>query len=219
MSIISICTSKGGAGKTTVAEIILGSMVEAGFKAAAIDADYNHTLHDWVTNFSKYEIEAHRELDETKMVALAQELEARNDLVVIDTAGAAGQATVFAIGCADLVLIPVQLSSADVVEAIKTDRLAKSASQMIGRDIPVRVVLTDYKPHTNIAEHIETQVSKAGLIFLPTKLNHLVAFKEMTFTGKVPDTNPAMSLCAFFMDDLRREGMLPTTPATERLSA
>jgi cellulose biosynthesis protein BcsQ len=42
-----------------------------------------------------------------------------HDLVVIDTAGAASQATIFAIGCADLVLVPIAPSSADIVEAIK----------------------------------------------------------------------------------------------------
>ena len=42
---------------------------------------------------------------------------------MIDTAGAATQATVFAIGCADLVLVPCQTSSADIVEAIKTMKI------------------------------------------------------------------------------------------------
>ena len=97
MSIIAICTSKGGAGKTTLAEIILGCVVEAGFKAAAIDADFNHTLHDWITQFSTYEIDVRHELDETKLVDLAGELEDKHDLVVIDTAGASSQASLFAI--------------------------------------------------------------------------------------------------------------------------
>ena len=209
MSIIAICTSKGGAGKTTLAEIILGCVVEAGFKAAAIDADFNHTLHDWITQFSTYEIDVRHELDETKLVDLAGELEAKHDLVVIDTAGASSQASLFAIGCADLVLVPVQLSSADVVEAIKTVRLASSASKMIGRDIPVRVVLMNYKAETNIADRIKHELAQYGLTFLDTKIRNLVAFQEMSFTGKVPDVDPAQTICALFIDELAREGGLP----------
>lgn len=209
MSIISICTSKGGAGKTTIAELILGSVAERGYKVAAIDADYNHTLTDWVTNFSSYNIDARTELDETKLVGLAEELEAANDLVVVDTAGAATQATVFAIGCADLVLIPVQLSSADVVEAIKTAKLVTSAATMMRRDIPHRIVFTDYQPYTNIAEYIEEEIDKYGLPALRSKLKRLVAFKEMTFTGQVPQQNPARTQTTFLIDELVELGALP----------
>jgi chromosome partitioning protein len=48
MSIITIATSKGGAGKTTLAQIISGAACERGLSVAAIDADYNHSLSDWV---------------------------------------------------------------------------------------------------------------------------------------------------------------------------
>ncbi|MEQ8694448.1 MAG: ParA family protein [Gammaproteobacteria bacterium] len=209
MSVISVCTSKGGAGKTTLAEIILGTITERGFKTAAIDVDLNHTLSDWVSNFSSYPIAAHVEVDETKIVPLAEQLERDNDLVVIDTAGAAMQGTVFAIGCADLVLIPVQLSSADVIEAIKTAKLVQSASQMTRREIPHRVVFTDYQSDTNIAAHIEKEIEKCALPALRTKLKRLVAFKEMTFTGKVPAADPARELCTSLIDELVELGALP----------
>ena len=120
VSVIAVASSKGGAGKTTVAEVLLGALAERGATVAAIDADFNQTLSKWVQTFSSYPITATVEIDETKIVPLAGELADRHDVVVIDTAGAATQATVFAIGCADLVIVPVQLSSSDVVEAIKT---------------------------------------------------------------------------------------------------
>ena len=44
MSVITIATTKGGAGKTSLARLILGRSALSGFKAAAIDADLNHTL-------------------------------------------------------------------------------------------------------------------------------------------------------------------------------
>ena len=131
--IIALAQSKGGSGKTTVAQVILGSVADRGHSVAAIDSDFNSTLYNWIENFSKYPIEGHAELDETKIVPLAGELEEKHDLVVIDTAGAATQATVFAIGCADIVLIPIQLSSSDIIEAIKTNRLVQSAGKMMKR--------------------------------------------------------------------------------------
>ena len=209
MSIITVATSKGGGGKTTVAQVLLGSLARAGHKVAAFDADYNHTLANWVEVFAPDPIECRAELDETKLVSLAGELEEGHDLVVIDTAGAAAQLTVFAIGCSDLVIIPIQASSSDVVEAIKTINLVKSASEMVRRAITARVLFTDYQPHTNICAHTEREVGKYGLPMLRSRLNRLVAFKEMTFTGEVPAGGTAGAQVRALLDELKELDVLP----------
>jgi len=209
MSIITIATSKGGAGKTTLAQLVTGTIAARGHSVAAIDADYNHSLADWVKTFGRYPISIERELDETKIIPLAERLSDAHDLLVIDTAGAAMQATVFAIGCADLVLIPCQLSSADVVEAAKTKQLIDSAAAMTRQSITARVVLTDYQPKTVIAGHVERELESCGLEVLPTRLNRLVAFKEMTFTGEVPLSGSAGDQVAAMLDDVAALGALP----------
>ena len=216
MSIITIATSKGGAGKTTLAEILCGAACSEGLRVGAIDADYNHSLSDWVKTFSVYPIDIHHELDEGAIVPLADRLEQASDLVVIDTAGAAMQATVFSIGCADLVLIPVQLSSADVVEAVKTMRLVESASAMTKRDIPARIVLTDYQPATNIAAHTESELARSDVPVLQTKLKRLVGFKEMTFSGEVPMIGAAGEVVRWLVSDLADLGVWPTGQAQDK---
>lgn len=209
MSIITIATSKGGAGKTTLAQLIGGTIAEQGYKVAVIDADYNHSLSDWVRTFEHYPITVEAELDETKIIPLAERLSETHDLVVIDTAGAATQATVFAIGSADLVLIPCQLSSADIVEASKTNQLIASAAAMTRQDILARVVLTDYQPKTIIAGHVESELEACHLTVLPTRLHRLVAFKEMTFSGKVPQHGLAGELVTSLIRDLVELKVLP----------
>jgi chromosome partitioning protein len=210
LSIITIATSKGGAGKTTVARLILGRMALAGLKAGAIDADFNHTLTDWVATAAKHPIDVRHELDEAKIVPLVVELHESHDVVVIDTAGAATQATIFAIGSADLVLVPVQTSSADIVEAIKTFNLIKSASAMLKRDVLARVVLTGVQPGTNIAEHIERELDKAKLPVMQAKLHRLVAFQEMSFTGIVPTTGVAGQQSTALLEEIATLGALPS---------
>jgi len=186
VSIIAVVSSKGGAGKTTIARLLLGYAAQHGLKVAALDADLNHSLADWVSTLSKYPIKVRAEVDETKIVPTVTELQGACDFIVIDTAGAATQATVFAIGCADLVLVPLKLSSSDVTEAIKTMNLVKSAAMMMGREIVARVVLTGFKPRTTIAAHVEREIANAKLLDLKTRLHDLVAFEEMTFSGVVP---------------------------------
>jgi chromosome partitioning protein len=209
LSIITIATTKGGAGKTTLARLILGRLSLVGFKTAAIDVDFNHTLTDWISTVAKHPITVHHELDETKIVPLVSELHEQHDVVVIDTAGAASQATIFAIGCADLVLVPIQPSSADIVEAIKTINLIKSASLMMKRQILARVVLTGMQPGTNIAEHIEKEVAKAKLPVMKAKLHRLVAFQEMSFTGIAPTSGVAGHQCTAFLEEITDLGALP----------
>ena len=209
MSIITIASSKGGAGKTTIARLILGRLSLGGLRTAAVDADFNHTLTDWVRTASKHAISVENELDETQIVPLVTRLHDAHDVVVIDTAGAATQATIFAIGCADLVLVPVQTSSADIVEAIKTMNLIKSASLMMKREVTARVILTGYQPGTNISAHIEGEVSKAKLPAMQTKLHRLVAFQEMSFTGLVPTTGLAGLQCTNLLDEIEALGALP----------
>ena len=209
MSIITIATTKGGAGKTTLARLILSSSAlsglgvgASGLRVAAIDSDFNHTLTDWITTAAKSPITVRHELDETKIVPLVAELHDAHDVVVIDTAGAASQATIFAIGCADVVLVPIAPSAADIVEAIKTMNLIRSASQMMRREIVARVVLTAVQPGTNIAEHVEKEVAKAGLPILRTRLHRLVAFQEMSFTGIPPTSGPAGVQASSFLEDI-----------------
>jgi chromosome partitioning protein len=209
LSIITIATTKGGAGKTTLARLILGRMALAGFKTAAVDADFNHTLTDWVSTAAKHPITIRHELDETNIVPLVSALHDQNDVVVVDTAGAASQATIFAIGCADLVLVPIQPSSADIVEAIKTINLIKSAALMMKREVLARVVLTGIQPGTNIAEHIEKEVTKANLPVLATKLHRLVAFQEMSFTGIAPISGIAGTQSTAFLEEITHLGALP----------
>ncbi len=209
MSIITIATSKGGAGKTTIARLILGRLALDGLPVAAVDADLNHTLTDWVRAASKHPIAIEHELDETRIVPLVESLHEAHDVVVIDTAGAATQATIFAIGCADLVLVPCQTSSADIVEAIKTMNLIKSASLMMKRSVTARVVLTGYQPNTNISTHLEGEIAKANLPLMRTRLNRLVAFQEMSFTGIVPTSGIAGVQCVNFIDEIASLGGIP----------
>lgn len=209
MSIITIATSKGGAGKTTVAALLAGHVAARGYRVAAIDADYNHSLSDWVRTFGRYPITIEHEVDETKIIPLAEQLAETHDLLLIDTAGAATQATVFAIGCADMVLIPCQLSSSDVVEAAKTRHLVESAAKLTRQVIPARAIFTDYQPGTVIADHVARELESCHVPTLSTKLHRLVAFKEMTFTGDVPSNGTAGTQITTLVDELTTLGALP----------
>lgn len=209
MSIITMATTKGGAGKTTVAQMIIGTVHQLGYSIGVIDCDANCSLSNWLNEISDMAVDVQKVHDESKIVSEARKMNRKHDLVIIDTAGAQSQATLFAIGCADLVLIPVQLSNSDVIEAIKTHNLVLSAGELAGREIPHRVVYTDYTPKTNIAKEVRKKIRKNGLVAMDTRLHHLVAFKELTFTGKIPKKGTAGAQGQLLVQEVFQMGHLP----------
>jgi chromosome partitioning protein len=119
-----------------------------------------------------------------------RQLEAGHDLVVVDTAGTAAQATVFAIGAADLVLVPLKLSDGDVLEAVKTMALIKSTATMMRREIPARMVLTGFKPYALVSKHVVQEIERLGLQETRTRLHDLVGYIDMTHSGIIPIGSP-----------------------------
>jgi len=218
MSIITTATTKGGAGKTTVAQMILGAVHDLGYSIGVIDTDENQTLSNWLNTTSKMAIENRVVLEEARVVDEAKKLNRKHDLVIIDTPGAQSQATVFAIGCADLVIIPLQLSKADVVQAQKTFRLVQSTANITGREIPARLLFTDYTPKTKIAKKVRNRVQEYGLPVFRTRLHHLVAYKELTFSGKVPKKGTAGAQGQLLVQEIAQLGVLPFMQEFKRAS-
>jgi cellulose biosynthesis protein BcsQ len=210
MTIITICAIKGGAGRTTVAQVIAGTLSMRGLKVAAIDATSDQTLSCWVNDLSPYAIDvrdvlnSEHDVDESKIVGLALDLNAENDVVVIDTPGDDMDVQMNAVACAGLVLIPVQLSAADVVGAFNAADLIRHVEEQLNLNIPARVVFTGYMPDTEIANVAESRVNERRELFaLKPKLNHLKEFKEMTATGTVPHTEPAWTQCNRLLDEIQ----------------
>ena len=209
MSTITLATTKGGAGKTTTAQMIIGAIHRLGYTIGVIDCDENKTLSRWLNNTSKMAIETSVVLDESMVVKEIQKFQRKYDCVIVDTPAGYHQSTIFAMGCSDLVLIPLQLSYGDVTEADKTYRLVKSTGRMAGRKIRARLIYTDYVPKTKIAKKVRKAVDDLCLPALKTRLHHLVAFKDLTFTGDVPKKGTAGAQGQLLVQELHELGALP----------
>lgn len=208
MSTITLATTKGGAGKTTTAQMIIGAVHRLGYTIGVIDCDENKTLSRWINNTSKMAIETSVILDESLIVKEIHKFQRKYDCVIVDTPGGYSQSTIFAMGCSDLVLIPLQLSHADVVEAEKTYRLVKSTARMAEKKIKARLVYTDYVPKTKVAKKVRKAVDDLCLPALKTRLHHLVAFKDLTFTGHVPKKGTAGAQGQLLVQEMRDLGCM-----------
>ena len=124
MTVLTIASSKGGPGKTTVAEIIASSAA-GGLRLVVLDADPTQAFARWATNtYEGAPFETHAEPDETPLAHLIAQKADLADLVLVDTAGFGNRAASVAMTSADGVLIPAGAGEADITEAEKTIRLA-----------------------------------------------------------------------------------------------
>src|SRR3954451_3991764 len=186
MSVLTIASSKGGPGKTTFCQILAGRLAGT-LKLVALDADPTQALSRWAANaYEGPTFEMHSEPDESRLAHLIAEKAESADFVLVDTAGFGNRAASVAMTSADSVLVPTLSGEADITEAEKTIRLVEGLARAARREIPARVLLNRVK-RTQLARHAAREIEKAELPMLTATLSDLVAYGEMTFSGRIPD--------------------------------
>src|SRR5215472_2739997 len=156
--IIVAATAKGGAGKSTMVACLATYWQSAGRAVALIDADPNETLSRWHGKRGALSQATLRtEHNEHAIIPAIRDLARSHDVVLVDCAGFGNQCMVFAIGAADLVLIPVMSDEANVFEAVRTRRIVDSAAALVNRPIKAHSVLSRVK-RTAVADHARAQL-------------------------------------------------------------
>lgn len=207
MTIITVASSKGGPGKTTLAQIIIGGLAAEDVTVAALDADPTGGLSRWVSRI--YEgpaFASHHEPEEARLAHLIHRVAQQVDTVVIDTAGFGNRAATVAMTAADVVLIPMVPGEGDITEAARTIDLVAGVASAARREIPARVVLNRVRSTTALTKH--ALVEAAALPRLASSLSDLVAYGEMGFSGRMPSGKAGAETTAL-LAELRSLGWLP----------
>ncbi len=213
-TVLTVASTKGGAGKTTMVMALAGTLAAEGLRVAVVDADPNRAYASW--SEAAYEgaaVTVRAEADETRLATAIDELAPLVDLVLVDTAGFGNRAALLAIAAADAVLVPCTPSRADVEQAAKTLQLVEGAARAARRAIPARVVPSRLKQVTAVSRHALAELDAAGLPRTQAGLGDRVAFAEMTFSGRVPGGGEAGQEVAGLVAELRGLGWLPGPPS------
>ncbi|CAA7618289.1 putative ParA protein [Candidatus Terasakiella magnetica] len=184
--VVVIATGKGGAGKTTAAACLAVYWARRKRKVALVDADPNQTLARWHARGDVLkELPLTAEHSSDAVLPAIEALAAQGGVVVVDCAGFTSQAMLFAIGVADLVLIPAMTDEANIFEAARTMKLVQNAATLTRRQIEARVLLCRVK-RSAVATHAREQMSVLGLPVMMAQLGDRVAFQEASFFGTAP---------------------------------
>jgi chromosome partitioning protein len=129
MTVLTIASSKGGPGKTTVCQA-LGGTLASELRLVALDADPTQALARWAAGaYEGPSFKAIAEPDETRLAHLIAAQADEADLVLVDTAGFGNRAATVAMTSADTVIVPTLAGEADVTEAEKTVRLVEGLAR------------------------------------------------------------------------------------------
>jgi chromosome partitioning protein len=192
--VITLATSKGGVGKSSLGRSLAAHWFTVGHKPALIDADPQRTLanrYDPKGRMGGVPVVAE---PEERVGEVIEELRRQHAPVIVDTAGFRNRTTIGALVATDLAIIPLKSAIEDVDAAIATYELIREINETDerqGRPVKVAMVLTMTMRGTVIARHVRDQLTGAGYPLLKAEMLNRVAYPEAGIEGLSPSiTDP-----------------------------
>lgn len=207
--VISVVQEKGGAGKTTLLSALASLMVADGAKVVVIDTDPQRHLEAWAKKEQTPLDWLYEENDE-KLIPTVRALKKTDpayDAIFIDTAGFKSAMAMHAIAAANLVLIPSKANEADAKGAKRTWSHVQSVAETMEKPIPAYVVMMDVDANTNITQAIVDALDAENVPRLRAMCAHRTGFKEMTSTGRAPESGAKRS-AQTVLAEMQSRGML-----------
>jgi chromosome partitioning protein len=178
--VIAIAQRKGGAGKSTVAANLATALAESGHRVGLLDIDPQRSLARWdqQRGESKKARALHFEAPTGwRLPATLERLKREQDFLLLDTAPHDDTDARLAIRGADLVLVPLQPSAADLWSMDATLDLAKQERR------PVRLLLNRVPAAGKLREEIEGQLRDRRLPVLDAVLGNRTAYAQAFMAG------------------------------------
>ncbi len=205
--VITVGQQKGGAGKTTLAAHLAVALAERGWKVATIDIDPQGTLTHWygirVKNFGEEMAGlTFKTVSGWRIPSEVERLQKSHDIILIDSPPHTESDAKHAIAAADLVVVPVQPSPADVWATSAIVTLARQAK------VPVQLVLNRVPPQSKLAELIAKELPE----LTNTQMGNRVAYSGcfvhgMTAGEVVPRSKAAQEVDSLTTEVLHRLGL------------
>ena len=187
--VLTLATSKGGAGKSTLARNLAAHWTNIGMRVAIIDADPQGSIisrHNPEGPLKDLVVVAE---PEESVFALIEEYRPNFDYIIVDTGGFRNRTTIRALIATDLALIPLKPSADDVAGALETHNLINELNKTPERGgVPIkyRMILTMSQQGTIISKHVRSELEKLGYLLLKSEMYHRVAYPEAAISGLSP---------------------------------
>ena len=209
---IGVIQVKGGAGRSTLATNLAGALAKIG-RTVLIDADMPQgTSASWyaireqigrAAGQVETNLQADTAADHRDLIAKTERHAKTADFIVLDGPPRIAEMTRAILMLADLCLVPIGASVAEIWATADVLTLLEEARKV--RKIDARVVWTRHRAQTNLARSLSAQATaELGLQILKTPLALRVAYPEALGTGltvaELPDPNARAELAALIAE-------------------
>jgi len=201
VKIIGIVQVKGGAGRSTLATNLAGELSKQG-RTVLIDGDMPQgTSASWYAirqQIGKADnLKADTAKDHLELIEKVERYRQQADYIVLDGPPRIAEMSRATLVLADLCLMPVGASVAEIWATSDVLTLIEQAKQV--RPVDARMVWTRHRPFTNLAKELSAQAeSELGLPILKTAMGMRVAYMEALGAGltaaEVGDTLARMEI-------------------------
>jgi chromosome partitioning protein len=193
--VVAFVSPKGGVGKTTAATILACQLARQA-DVVVIDADVNRPVAAWAAlQGAPDRLQVVSEgISEETIVDRIEEAAERAPFVIVDCEGSANLTVAYAIGSADLVVVPMGGSQLDAAQAARALQLVKRAEKQGRRTIPHAILMTRTPPviRSRTLTSIHDSLRQHGVALFDTELNERDAFRAMfSFGGSLDALDPA----------------------------
>lgn len=225
--IITLASSKGGVGKSTVTGCLAGVWAAAGDTVHIIDLDNNRTVSRWFADTARRpDGITVSSPDPASLTEHLAELAgtANPDVILIDVAGTYERALTVAVARAHLTLIPASPTEADIFEASRVARHITSVYEAFGREPLYRLLLNRVQALSSGAQLYATlEIVRLRLPRIKTRILQRAAYEELGLSGQPPHfadrKRPTVAKAIEELEAVKSdiEALLKSTYATEPL--
>lgn len=187
--VLTLATSKGGVGKSTLARNLAAHWLNIGHKVAIIDADPQGSIigrHDPNGALSALKVIAEPEENVSNVI---DELKGVYSYIIVDTGGFRNRTTIRALVKSDLALIPLKASSDDVAGALETHALIQELNKTAERalaPIQYRMLLTMTSHGIILAKQLRSELEALGYLIIKSEMYHRIIYPETAIKGLSP---------------------------------
>ena len=191
MPTIVLASPKGGAGKSTTALTLAMELAHRGAAVTIIDVDPNRPITSWAAVCKRAgampgNLTVISDVTEQTIIDVIDREAMRVPFVIVDLEGVASRMVTFAIGRADLVIVPTKASQLDAVQAASALQEVERTEKHFRASIPAVILFTQTNPaiRTRTFRDLEKQFAGKGASILETRLHEREAFKAVFRFGR-----------------------------------
>jgi chromosome partitioning protein len=198
MPVITIGSTKGGVGKSTLTIAMASELAVRGFKVHVLDADKRLDTQRWIKDadipgltadpgtYINVGQEKGERVTEENLIDLIDQAKPNHDFIFIDPMGGVGSVVLtYAIMESDLIIVPTCLSEMDVNAVDETVRIIRSAEKAKKQPIAFKVLLNKVPTlPTKVHKYAAERLGEKKLPMMIEMVWNRTHFEQMSYSGR-----------------------------------